>query len=725
MEIPHQPSIASCYQQSIARFEGVCRLLETPGYQNSHQNVFSLLSDELGRLRAWAGSCGAHRMPSSRLSLDHRLREASHIQERVTELLVELMNNLKDVVEVLVSVTETSTCSATQREPDSDSDSDSDSRIDFSPNHCAIQDGSVEEPNSDIDYIASNITHIITCLYKLSMIIHSPAPRDRLHKSQAIPVAHFLPYEKQHVQDKFPQAPDFLVERLAHANVVRRQLLKYYQLHQRNFGYGQPAGPEFSSDQRPVITDTTPPTTDNNKSSVLEISRPLVTCIDRKKEGTISTIVNSQTTVSAYTGPQELTFDPLSAAEVESEGGISRTSFSSSSGGIGGLYIPHAPSLFNEAPFQCPYCFLIIRPKNTDSWLRHIFKDLQPYICTFEDCAMPERLFRTRQAWYEHEVKYHRKHWLCKMCNISFTEALLLEEHIKAYHHTASDVAHILIEHCGVPVETAQICPLCATGHYPGQLQRHLARHLQELALFALPKVGAGEDLESMVSHTTQNLLQVEDDMDFQSPFGSIRNSNSTTASEPHLSVEHIKVPEEVVAESSKGPVLEVAGKMRGGEFEPEPELTTDSTADLLAEVKRDPNFKGILGRTRLSVAAAYGHEAIVRVLVGQAEVETNSKDYNGQTPLSLAAEKGHENVARLLFEREDVNADSKDTYGRTPLSWAAWGGHEDVVRLLIAREDMWMQAQRILMAKHLCHGRLGKDTRMWYGCSLNEKMWM
>lgn len=96
MEIVHHPSIASLYQQGIERFEGVCRVLETPGYQNSYKNMIPLLSDELGRLRVWAGNCGAHRMPSSRLSLDHRLREASHIQKRVKELLMELTKSLKD-----------------------------------------------------------------------------------------------------------------------------------------------------------------------------------------------------------------------------------------------------------------------------------------------------------------------------------------------------------------------------------------------------------------------------------------------------------------------------------------------------------------------------------------------------------------------------------------------------------------------------------------------------
>ncbi|KAF8417841.1 hypothetical protein EV426DRAFT_352449 [Tirmania nivea] len=515
MEIPHQPSIASFYQQSIDRFECVCRLLENPSYQNSHKNMVPLLSDELGRLRVWAGNCGAHRMPNDKLSLDHRLREASHIQKRVRELLAELIDNLKDAIEMLVSVSETITCSANHIEHYSDSDSDS--SISASP----IQGESVEEPATDIEYVVSNTTHIITCLYNLSMIIQSPAPRDRLHKSQAIPIAHFLPYEKQHMQDKFPQAPTFLVERLARANVARRQLLKYFQrLH------------------------------DNNMSSALETPGPLVNCVDRKKEGTISTALNSQTTISAY-----IAADPLSLAEVESKGGTSGTSFASSSSSMGGLYVPRAPSLLNDAPFQCPYCFLIIRPKNTGSWLRHIFKDLKPYICTFEDCAMPERLFCTRQAWYEHEIKYHRKHWLCRMCSISFNEGRLLEEHLRAYHHTANDIAHVFIEHCEIPVGTAQICPLCPTVHSLVKLRSHLAYHLQELALFALPRVDLGESLESRVSHSTQELQQVDIDIDFQSPFGSTKDSNSTTGSEPRMSVEHIKVPGEVVSEATKEPL--------------------------------------------------------------------------------------------------------------------------------------------------------------------------
>jgi hypothetical protein len=114
----------------------------------------------------------------------------------------------------------------------------------------------------------------------------------------------------------------------------------------------------------------------------------------------------------------------------------------------------------------------------------------------------------------------------------------------------------------------------------------------------------------------------------------------------------------------------------------------TEMTSTLL-KIGYQSDCKDTDGRTPLSEAAASGHEAVVRLLLGRADVEADSRDGAGRTPLSEAAERGHEAVVRLLLGRADVEADSKDGHGQTPLSWAADNGHEAVVRLLLDRADV------------------------------------
>ena len=59
----------------------------------------------------------------------------------------------------------------------------------------------------------------------------------------------------------------------------------------------------------------------------------------------------------------------------------------------------------------------------------------------------------------------------------------------------------------------------------------------------------------------------------------------------------------------------------------------------------------GRSGRTPLSWAAEYGHEAVVQLLLGTTQVDVDSKDSSGQTPLYWAAARGDEAVVqRLLF---------------------------------------------------------------------------
>ena len=54
------------------------------------------------------------------------------------------------------------------------------------------------------------------------------------------------------------------------------------------------------------------------------------------------------------------------------------------------------------------------------------------------------------------------------------------------------------------------------------------------------------------------------------------------------------------------------------------------------------------------------------------------------QRPLLLAAAKGHEAVVKLLLGMGKVDANVKDNDGRPPLWWAVVAEHDAIVKLLL-----------------------------------------
>ena len=82
-------AIASLYNQCKNSFYKLLKKLEL----SNDQAIAQRLLIEAGRFRVWAGNAGAHR--NGRVSLDYRLREASHIHEELSKLLGELNMTLE------------------------------------------------------------------------------------------------------------------------------------------------------------------------------------------------------------------------------------------------------------------------------------------------------------------------------------------------------------------------------------------------------------------------------------------------------------------------------------------------------------------------------------------------------------------------------------------------------------------------------------------------------
>lgn len=79
----------------------------------------------------------------------------------------------------------------------------------------------------------------------------------------------------------------------------------------------------------------------------------------------------------------------------------------------------------------------------------------------------------------------------------------------------------------------------------------------------------------------------------------------------------------------------------------------------------------GVKGQwTLLCLAAGYGHEALVKLLLDTGKVNLDAEEWDGQTALRLAVEKGHDAVVKLLLDTGKVYLHATDRYGQTGSEW-------------------------------------------------------
>ncbi|RGP64697.1 transcription factor [Fusarium sporotrichioides] len=480
-----------------------------------------VIGNDFIRFKMWAGNQAAHQSGPS--SLDHRLREAPHLQQQVIYLLKDICESLEDA------------SSRVSESPGSEKGRDWSTRDNDASSMDAAQDEGSDFSDSDpgpncdapttvLSTLLLDVREAIDCLLRLSVAIANPAPHERFRKLGAgasEDVSFYEPHDIAYVRDKFPMVKYQLANAMGKFITRRRQFFKYRLAHHEKLASG-------------IETLASNKETDTGRTEVIP--------------KTVASSLPEQFKALAKFDPQATVIDE----DIRSDTGISETSYATSAGfAFEGtdqemhkpappLRVPPRPSAAEDGIFECPFCYRIISAKTRTAWKRHVFGDLRPYTCVLSHCTESNTDFDRRHNWQLHVSKYHWRSWACPFkCHQPFTSATEFSIHIKNLHlptGTEEEIRSVTsLGEKPAPDDTSSHCLLCGqsvTGLK--KYVKHVGKHLEQLALLALPRLGT-EELEGEMGSKEHN--SVKSGTDANSLYGS-----STTPS-PILAPQQKPVP--------------------------------------------------------------------------------------------------------------------------------------------------------------------------------------
>ena len=179
---------------------------------------------------------------------------------------------------------------------------------------------------------------------------------------------------------------------------------------------------------------------------------------------------------------------------------------------------------------------------------RHVLKDIDPYVCLFEDCNQGDVLFPSVEEWLGHMQWQHTVVYSCQAPGHEehiYSSEAELEEHIRQIHpgsFTTSQLPHLVkqgalpaadtfavlalsfnsTDIAGQPVVQCPIChdfppPLAETGHSIAEvhpdIQNHIIEHLESIALLSLPVEDDADGAGANVKQSSDNSIEAIQDV--------------------------------------------------------------------------------------------------------------------------------------------------------------------------------------------------------------------
>ncbi|KAL4916459.1 hypothetical protein BDW62DRAFT_202613 [Aspergillus aurantiobrunneus] len=374
-------------------------------------------------------------------------------------------------------------------------ESDSESGSETVEKHGEIQDGGL-----------SDVAEIISRLYHFTSIARKTSTSNEPERNYGERVLRFVQNQdppldlselKSHIEWQLgrqcptlsPGSP--LYNRLVEAAIYRRHKILYYQSHQKKLQWG--TAEVFDAPQQQQAVDV------GRKAAMRDV--PIQGFVAGFKADALNDPVPTFIATEA-TVPNEVS--PSTYAKLAVISGV-RTS---AVGRRGDLDIPPCPrpASGNGTEIQCPYCMLVIEDKlrgksalREHQWRRHVMKDIDPYVCLFEDCDSDYPFFKKTEEWIDHMQWGHSTRYSCQVPgheDIFFQTQAGLEQHLAGEHAEQLPSGELsgLVKNGLRPAPDvfAFLAGCLNMGQdRPSQgmeIRQHIASHLERIALLSLPE---------------------------------------------------------------------------------------------------------------------------------------------------------------------------------------------------------------------------------------------